>query len=58
MTPANAGGQGTVTWDGLQVGATAHYECPTGFDLEGKHTRTCQQGGTWSEITPSCLMMP
>ena len=57
MTHGPGGPQGTVTWSGLQVGATADYQCPTGYRRDGPQTRTCQQDGLWSESTPWCLMM-
>ena len=59
MSPPNSIGlEGTVTWNGLYIGAVAQYQCPPGnmYRLEGAQIRTCEQGGTWSKSTPWCIL--
>lgn len=45
---------GSVELTGTGVGDKAYYSCNTGFTLEGKERRVCQENGEWSDTAPSC----
>lgn len=49
-TPEN----GSLAVDATTFGATATYECDTGFTIVGDAERTCQADGTWSGTEPFC----
>ena len=49
--PANGG----VTFpSGTEYGGSADFTCDPGYDLNGVPSRTCQDGGSWSDADPTC----
>ncbi len=49
--PANGGVSATTTG---AVGDLRTYSCSAGYSLVGSVTTTCQTGGTWSSVAPTC----
>ena len=50
---------GDVTYSGgstnsRDVGVIATFTCDPDYTLNGISTRTCQNGGTWSGLNPTC----
>jgi hypothetical protein len=46
---------GSVSAPVTDLGATASYQCASGFTLVGDVSRTCQVDGTWSGTAPTCV---
>ena len=44
-----------TTENGLSQAKTVEYKCSEGFKLQGTSNRTCQSGGTWSGLAPTCV---
>ena len=42
-----------VSFDSLELGSVATFECVDGYDLVGNETRVCTLDG-WSGSNPSC----
>ena len=38
-------------------GSVIRYHCDTGFEIDGKTTRSCRSDGTWSGLTPRCVVV-
>ena len=38
-------------------GSVVRYRCETGYEVDGKTTRSCRSDGTWSGPTPRCVVV-
>ncbi|XP_053408096.1 sushi, von Willebrand factor type A, EGF and pentraxin domain-containing protein 1-like [Mercenaria mercenaria] len=47
---------GGVTISGTKFGAYATYVCDAGHQITGSPSRLCQEDGTWSGSSPSCIV--
>ena len=48
---------GTVTLLGKTVGSIVYFSCNNGYILFGPTSRSCNNLGSWTGITPSCISM-
>ena len=51
--PSNSSSNATV----YEPGSVVRYRCDTGFEVDGKTTRSCRSDGMWSGPTPRCVVI-
>jgi hypothetical protein len=47
---------GMIAVQTMTVGSVATYSCTKGYGPSGSATRSCQQDGTWSGTSPTCVI--
>ena len=52
-TPSGTSSNGSV----YHPGSVVRYRCDSGFEVDGKTTRSCRSDGTWSGPTPRCVVV-